>query len=107
MSNSLRPQQTVAHQAPLSMQILQKEHWSGLPFPSTGDLPDPEIKLRSPANSDDQIAYVWNIRVDKFCLNYQSSFNPSLHKEAQTGWNVSPKLMPSVTESGELVFYQR
>ena len=85
------------------MGILQQEYWSGLPFPSTGDLPGPEIKLGSPANSDDQIVYMWNIRTDKFCSNYQSSFNPSPHKGTQTGWNASPKLMPSVTGPGELV----
>ena len=32
---------TVAHQAPLSMGFPQQEYWSGLPFPSPGDLPDP------------------------------------------------------------------
>ena len=32
---------TVAHQAPLSMGFLRQEYWSGLPFSSTGDLPDP------------------------------------------------------------------
>ena len=40
---------TVAHQAPLSMGFLMQEHWSGLPFPSTGDLPNPGIKPMSPA----------------------------------------------------------
>ena len=40
---------TVAHQAPLSMGFSRQEHWSGLPFPSPGDLPDPGIKPRSPA----------------------------------------------------------
>ena len=32
---------TVAHQAPLSMGFSRQEYWSGLPFPSPGDLPDP------------------------------------------------------------------
>ena len=36
---------TVAHQAPLSMGFPRQEYWSGLPFPSPGDLPDPRIKL--------------------------------------------------------------
>ena len=40
---------TVTHQAPLSMGFPRQEYWSGLPFPSPGDLPDPEIKPRSPA----------------------------------------------------------
>ena len=40
---------TVAYQAPLSMGFSRQECWSGLPFPSPGDLPDPGIKPRSPA----------------------------------------------------------
>ena len=35
---------TVARQAPLSMGFSRQEYWSGLPFPSPGDLPDPGIK---------------------------------------------------------------
>ena len=35
---------TVAPQAPLSMEFSRQEYWSGLPFPSPGDLPDPRIK---------------------------------------------------------------
>ena len=31
--------QTVAHQAPPSMEFSRQEDWSGLPFPSPGDLP--------------------------------------------------------------------
>ena len=40
---------TVAHQAPLSMEFFRQEYWSWLPFPTLGDLPDPGIKLTSPA----------------------------------------------------------
>ena len=40
---------TVACQAPLSMGFSRQEYWSGLPFSSPGDLPDPGIKPRSPA----------------------------------------------------------
>ena len=39
---------TVACQAPLSMGFFRQEYWSGLPFPSPGDLPNPGIKPRSP-----------------------------------------------------------
>ena len=39
---------TVAYQAPLSMGFSRQECWSGLPFSSPRDLPDPGIKLRSP-----------------------------------------------------------
>ena len=38
---------TVAHQAPLSMGFSRQEYWSGLPFPSLGDLPDPGIEPAS------------------------------------------------------------
>ena len=38
---------SVAHQAPLSMEFLRQEYWSGLPFPSPGDLPDPGVELLS------------------------------------------------------------
>ena len=37
----------VAHQAPLSMRFPRPEHWSGLPFPSPGDLPAPGIEPES------------------------------------------------------------
>ena len=42
---------TVAHQAPLAMGFSRQEHWSGLPFPPPGDLPDSGIKPASPASS--------------------------------------------------------
>ena len=40
---------TAAHQAPLSVEFSRQEHWSGLPFPSPGDLTDPGVEPRSPA----------------------------------------------------------
>ena len=40
---------TVAYQAPLSMEFYRQEYWSGLPFPLSGELPDPGIELGSPA----------------------------------------------------------
>ena len=39
---------TVAHQAPWSMGFSRHEYWSGLPFPSPGNLPNPGIEPRSP-----------------------------------------------------------
>ena len=41
--------QTVAHQAPLSTKFFRQEYWSGLLFPSQGDLPDPRMEPTSPA----------------------------------------------------------
>ena len=46
---------TVAHQAPLSMGFSRQEYWSGLPFPSPGDLPYPAIEPRSPALQADSL----------------------------------------------------
>ena len=46
---------TVACQAPLSMGISKQEYWSGLPFPSPGDLPDPGIEPGSPALQADDL----------------------------------------------------
>ena len=40
----------VAHQAPLSMGFSRQEHWSGLPCPPPGDLPDPGTESVSPAS---------------------------------------------------------
>ena len=46
---------TVAHQAPPSMGISRQEYWSGLPFPSPGDLPNAGIKPGSPALQADAL----------------------------------------------------
>ena len=48
-SNSFVVLWTVAHQALLSTGFIRQEYWSGLPFPSPGDPPDPGIKPMSPA----------------------------------------------------------
>ena len=46
---------TVTHQAPPSMEFFRQEDWSGLPFPSPGDRPDPGIEPRSPALGADAL----------------------------------------------------
>ena len=46
---------TVAYQASLSMGFSRQEYWSGLPFPSPGDLPNPGIEPRSPALEADAL----------------------------------------------------
>ena len=46
---------TVAYQASLSMGFSRQEYWSGLPFPSPGDLPDPGIEPESPALEADAL----------------------------------------------------
>ena len=52
---------TVAHQVPLSMEFSRQEYWSGLPFPSPGDLPDPGIEPGSPALQADSTVYTYHI----------------------------------------------
>ena len=46
---------TAAHQAPQSMGFSRQEYWSGLPFPSPGDLPNPGIKPGSPTLEADAL----------------------------------------------------
>ena len=46
---------TVAGQAPLSVGFLRQEYWSGLPFPSPGDLPNAGIEPWSPAFQADAL----------------------------------------------------
>ena len=51
---------TVARQSPLSMGFSKQEYWNGLPFPSSGDLPEPGIEpgsFASPALAGRQILY--------------------------------------------------
>ena len=52
--NYVRLSVALAFQAPLSMGFSRQEYWSGLPFPTPGDLPDPGLKpmsLASPASA--------------------------------------------------------
>ena len=46
---------TAAHQTPLSMGFPRQEYWSGFPFPSPGNLPDPGIEPGSPAWQADSL----------------------------------------------------
>ena len=46
---------TVARQAPLSKEFSRPEYWSGSPFPSPGDLPNPGIESMSPALQADSV----------------------------------------------------
>ena len=46
---------TVAYQAPPSLGFSRQEYWSGLPFPSPGDLPNPGIEPGSPVLQADAL----------------------------------------------------
>ena len=52
MSDSFVTLWIVAYQAPLSLRFPRQENWSGLPFPSPGDLHNPGIEPLSPALVD-------------------------------------------------------
>ena len=54
-------EQTVGHQAPLSMGFSRQEYWSGLLFPSPGDLPNPGIRPLSTA-LEGRFLYHWATR---------------------------------------------
>ena len=55
MSDSAIPW-TVAYQAPSSLGFSRQEYWSGVPFLSPGDLPDPGIEPGSPAFQADALS---------------------------------------------------
>ena len=59
---------TVAYQAPQFMEFSRQEYWSGLPFPSPWDLPDPGIEPRSPALWADTLPSEPQWKVDKRAL---------------------------------------
>ena len=52
---TLRTPWTVIFQAPLSMGFSRQEYWSGVPFPSPRDLPDPGKETGSPALQADSL----------------------------------------------------
>ena len=79
---------TRAHQAPLSMAFSMQEHWSGLPCPSPGDLPNPGIEARSPT-----------LRWMLYCLRHQGSLHSymllpkiSLDEENYIVWRLGKRL---------------
>ena len=49
------PMDCIARHAPISIEFSRQEYWSVWPFQSPGDLPDPEIKPRSPALQADSL----------------------------------------------------
>ena len=62
---------TVARQAFLSMEFSRQEYWSGLPFPSPEELPNPGIEPWSPASQADSIPFELqgiSLEVDGKCL---------------------------------------
>ena len=68
---------TAAHQAPLPMGFSRQEYWSGVPFSSPGDLPNPGIEPRSPALQADALLseppgkpFICSMGLDKCIMTY-------------------------------------
>ena len=59
---------TVAYQASLSMGFSRQEYWSGLPFPSPGDLPDPGIERGFPTLEADALTSEPIFSVEVFAI---------------------------------------
>ena len=70
---------TVACQAPLSMGFSRQEYWSGLPFPSPGDLPDPGIKPGSPALRADALPSEAPGKLGSMCILILNDISVYLH----------------------------
>ena len=76
---------TIACQAPLPMAFSRQEYWSGLPFPSPGDLPNAGIEPRSPALQVDSLpTELWQKLVHMIlslsvCLRFGNFFCYSLN----------------------------
>ena len=75
----------VGCQAPLSMEFSRQEYWSGLPFSTPGDLPDPGIEPISPALQADSLLLSHRgspkkaIRVLKIAPRYANSHSSFIH----------------------------
>ena len=59
---------TIPHQTPLSMGFPSQEYWSGLPFPSSGYLPDPRIEPVSPSWHADSLP-LSHLRSPYMCMS--------------------------------------
>ena len=78
---------TIVHQVPPSMGFSRQEYWSGLPFPSPGDLPDPGIEPISPTLQVDSLpTELWK-------LSYSS---PNLFLPVPTAWRRYSKSVSGV-----------
>ena len=65
---------TIARQAPLSMGFPRQEYWSGLPFPSPRDLPDPGMEPRSPTLQADSLPFDAHILGTNILINSEEKY---------------------------------
>ena len=88
---------TVAWQAPLSMEFSRREYWSGLPFPSPRDLPDPGIKHGSPLRWLGQCRVeddAQNVGLVSYCRRRGALLTPgsATHSPAASYWPVRQRV---------------
>ena len=84
---------TVAHQAPLCMELSRQEYWSGLPFPSPGDLPQSEMEPKSPELQADSLPLSHQKSPVGVAI-YQAQNNPSKLCFVMLGFRLHPTVVP-------------
>ena len=87
---------TVAHQAPPSLGFSRQEYWSGLPFPSPGDLPNPGIEPRSPALRTDVLTSQLPGKPQLGCRSYY--YTSFTDEKIETEGNLLKVTQPISTE---------
>ena len=99
---------TVAQQASLSMGFSRKEYWSGLPFSSPGDFPDPGIEPRSPALQADALTseppkwhQIISIRII-FCSSHNKILQKISTEKSQELWNSLVYITSLITIAEEI-----
>ena len=99
---------TAAYQAPPSMGFSMQEHWSGLPFPSPGDLPDLGIQPRSSALQADALrseppAKPYHI-LEKACSLFSNSSQPRGQMDKRL-WTILAESLNSEDRNARVQFH--
>ena len=94
---------TVALQVPLTMGFSRQEYWSGLPFPSPGDLPGPGIEPVSPVLAGQffttaplvkpRISEIHSLKSAKGCMSFSKLFK---HHRTIDGFEIKQRINPCV-----------
>ena len=94
-SDSFAAPWTVANQAPLSLGFSRWEYWSGLPFPSPGDLPDPGMEPASPEVVGGLVATASPMKPSRYLLSSEW-----MNSEHASGRNSDVCALSSCGEEG-------
>ena len=97
VSDSLRPMDC-SPPGPSAHEILQEEHWSGLPFPSPGNPPNPGIEPRSPALQVDAFTSEPPRKLDILMAESEEELKNLLMKVKEESEKVGLKLNIQKTE---------